>query len=62
MKETAHRTAATDGVYFVSASHLADKLLERMARGLDPWLFRRSGLNITRGAAVSHFQAKKTSD
>jgi hypothetical protein len=35
---------ATDSAYCVSAADVADKLLDRMSRGMDPRLFSRSVL------------------
>lgn len=31
----------TDDIYYVSAADVADKLIERMRRGLDPLLFSK---------------------
>jgi hypothetical protein len=40
MKKLAkNRRAATDDAYYVSAADVADKLIDRMRRGLDPLLF-----------------------
>ena len=40
--------ASTDDIYYVSAADVADKLIERMQRGLDPFLFSNSPLEIGR--------------
>jgi hypothetical protein len=45
MKKIANtQTASTDDIYYVSAADIADKLIERMWRGLDPLLFSSSSL------------------
>jgi hypothetical protein len=45
MKKIANtQKALTDDVYYVSAAAIADKLIERMWRGLDPLLFSKSSL------------------
>jgi hypothetical protein len=36
----------TDDIYYVSAADVADKLIERMRRGLDPLLFGSSSLAL----------------
>jgi hypothetical protein len=43
MKKIANaQKASTDDIYYVSAAVVADKLIERMRRGLDPVLFSSS--------------------
>jgi hypothetical protein len=45
MKKTTNtQKASTDDIYYVSAADVADKLIERMQRGLDPLLFGSSSL------------------
>ena len=45
MKKIANtQKASTDDIYYVSAADVADKLIERMRRGLDPLLFSSSSL------------------
>jgi hypothetical protein len=45
MKKTAQTgTRSTDGIYYISAADLADKLIDRMSEGLDPWLFPHSAM------------------
>ena len=47
MKEIANtQEASTDDIYYVSAADVADKLIERMRRGLDPLLFSSSSLAL----------------
>jgi hypothetical protein len=42
MKKIANtQKALTDDIYYVNAADVADKLIERMRRGLDPLLFSR---------------------
>ncbi|MGC2402608.1 MAG: hypothetical protein WA510_22645 [Acidobacteriaceae bacterium] len=50
MKKIAHGAKPpTDGAYLVSAADVADKLIERMSRGQDPWLFARSAPALVSG-------------
>jgi hypothetical protein len=45
MKLITKRTRVlTDDAYYVSAAAVADKIIDRMQRGLDPLLMRRSML------------------
>jgi hypothetical protein len=45
MKKIANtQKTLTDDIYYVSAADVADKLIERMQRGLDPLLFGSSSL------------------
>jgi hypothetical protein len=47
MKKIANtQKASTDDIYYVSAADVADKLMERMGRGLDPFLFSNSSLAL----------------
>jgi hypothetical protein len=47
VKRTAcSKNALMDDAYYVSAAAVADKIIERMRRGLDPLLFRRSMLAL----------------
>ena len=47
MKKIANtQKASTDDIYYVSAADVADKLIERMRRGLDPLLFSSSSLAL----------------
>jgi hypothetical protein len=48
MKKIANtKKASTDDIYYVSAAAVADKLIERMRRGLDPFLFADSSLAVS---------------
>jgi hypothetical protein len=38
------RKARMDDIYYVSAADVADKIIDRMRRGLDPLLFANSSL------------------
>jgi hypothetical protein len=40
------RNASTDDIYYVSAADVADKIIERMRRGLDPLLLSSSSLTL----------------
>ena len=40
------RNAPTDDIYYVSAADIADKIIERMRRGLDPLLLSSSSLTL----------------
>jgi hypothetical protein len=42
----------TDDIYHVSAADVADKLIERMRRGLDPLLFSRLFIGSDLSASV----------
>jgi hypothetical protein len=43
MKKIANtQKTLTDDIYYVSAADVADKLIDRMRRGLDPLLFSNS--------------------
>jgi hypothetical protein len=47
MKKIANtQKTLTDDIYYVSAADVADKLIERMRRGLDPLLFGSSSLGL----------------
>jgi hypothetical protein len=47
MKKVAStQKAPTDDIYCVSAADVADKLIERMQRGLDPLLFSNSSMTL----------------
>jgi hypothetical protein len=47
MKKVAStQKASTDDIYYVSAADVADKLIERMQRGLDPLLFSSSSMAL----------------
>jgi hypothetical protein len=37
---------STDDIYYVSAADVADKIIDRMWRGLDPLLFSSSDLDL----------------
>jgi hypothetical protein len=54
MKKIANtQKVSTDDIYYVSAADVADKLIERMRRGLDPLLFPSSSLaRITVGPCL----------
>jgi hypothetical protein len=48
MKKVADiRNASTDDIYYVSAADVADKIIERMRRGLDPLLLCSSSLTLS---------------
>jgi hypothetical protein len=54
MKRIANtQRAATDDIYRVSAADIADKLIDRMRRGLDPLLFASSSLDLLPVAQLS---------
>jgi len=40
------RKASTDDIYYVSAADVADKIIERLRRGLDPLLLSSSSLTL----------------
>jgi hypothetical protein len=40
------RNASTDHTYYVSAADVADKIIDRMRRGLDPLLLSSSSLTL----------------
>jgi hypothetical protein len=47
MKTTANnRNEAIDDVYYVSAADVADKIIDRMRRGLDPLQLSSSSLTL----------------
>jgi hypothetical protein len=47
MKRIANtQKASTDDIYYVSAADVADKLIERMRRGLGPFLFAGSSFAV----------------
>jgi hypothetical protein len=55
MKRIANtQRAATDDIYRVSAADIADKLIDRMRRGLDPLLFASSSLDLLPVAQLGH--------
>jgi hypothetical protein len=62
MKRIANtQKASTDDIYYVSAADVADKLIERMRRGLDPFLFARSSSAISpAGPLVEDSDTEKT--
>jgi hypothetical protein len=41
-----YRKATIDDIYYVSAADVADKIIDRMRRGLDPLLFADSSLAL----------------
>jgi hypothetical protein len=54
------KKASTDDAYYVSAAAVADKIIDRMRRGLDPLLFRSSMLALVPAAHSfgTHLQRK----
>jgi hypothetical protein len=48
MKKIANtKKTSTDDIHYVSAAAVADKLIERMRRGLDPFLFADSSSAVS---------------
>jgi hypothetical protein len=62
MKPVTHNTRALpDDAYYVSPAAVADKIIDRMQRGLDPLLMRRSMLAfVPPGAGLSACLQRKT--
>jgi hypothetical protein len=51
----------TDDVYYVSAADVADKLIDRMRRGLNPLLLSSSSWDLLAGP-IMHTRARKEFD
>jgi hypothetical protein len=61
VKKTAHsKKALTDDIYYVSAAAVADKIIDRMRRGMDPLRIRGSMLAFVPAAPAlsTHLQRK----
>jgi hypothetical protein len=54
--------ASTDDIYYVSAADVADKLIERMQRGLDPLLFSSSPLALISAGPWLRTQVRRKLD
>jgi hypothetical protein len=52
----------TDDVYYVSAADVADKLIDRMRRGLDPLLWSGSSWDLLPAGPMSRTHAHKEFD
>jgi hypothetical protein len=52
----------TDDVYYVSAADVADKLIERMRRGLDPLLLSSCSWDLLPAGRVARTRAHKEFD
>jgi hypothetical protein len=63
MKRTtkSHR-APTDDAYYVSAADVADKLIDRMRRGLDPLLFASFSSALLATGSMSKTRVAKEFD
>ena len=63
MKRIANtKKASTDDIYHVSAADVADKLIERMRRGLGPLLFSRPSLGVIPGGPWLRTQVPRKLD
>ncbi len=56
------KTALMDDAYYVSAAAVADKIIDRMRRGLDPLLFRRPMLALIPAADSFHTHLQRKPD
>ena len=56
------RQATMDDIYYVSAVDVADKIIDRMRRGLDPLLFADSSLVLFSLATSLRTRARPKSD
>jgi hypothetical protein len=54
--------APTDDLYYVSAADIADKLIDRMRRGMDPLLFASSSLALLPVGPMSRTHARRKLD
>jgi hypothetical protein len=52
----------TDDVYYVSAADVADKLIDRMRRGLDPLLLSSRSWDLLPAGPMSRTHARKEFD
>jgi hypothetical protein len=52
----------TDDVYYVSAADVADKLIDRMRRGLDPLLLSNCSWDLLPASPVARARAHKEFD
>jgi hypothetical protein len=63
MKKIANaQKTLTDDIYYVNAADVADKLIERMRRGLDPLLFPSSSLDPISAGPWLRTQARRKPD
>jgi hypothetical protein len=56
------RNATMDDIYYVSAADVADKIIDRMRRGLDPLLFADSSLALVSLAPALRTRSRPKSD
>ena len=56
------RNATMDDIYNVSAADVADKIIDRMLRGLDPLLFADSSLALFSLAPTLRTRSRPKSD
>jgi hypothetical protein len=56
------RKATMDDIYYVSAADVADKIIDRMRRGLDPLLFADSSLALFSLAPALRTRSRPKSD
>jgi hypothetical protein len=54
--------APTDDLYYVSAADIADKLIDRMRRGMDPLLFASCSLALLPAGPMSRTYARRKLD
>jgi hypothetical protein len=62
VKRIAHSKQATDDIYYVSAAALADKIIDRMRRGLDPLLIRSTMLSLVPAGATLNPRLQRKPD
>ena len=62
MKRIAHSKKATDDIYYVSAAAVADKIIDRMRRGLDPLLIRSTMLALVPADATLNTRLQRKPD
>ena len=63
MKKIANmQKTLTDDIYYVNAADVADKLIERMRRGLDPLLFSSSSLALISAGPWLRTQVRRKLD
>jgi hypothetical protein len=60
-KSNSHK-ATMDDIYYVSAADVADKIIDRIRRGLDPLLFADSSLVIFSLAPALRTRSRLKSD
>jgi hypothetical protein len=63
MKKIANtQKTLTDDIYYVSAADVADKLIDRMRRGLDPLLFSSSSFALISAGPWLRTQVRRKLD